>query len=403
MNVKIQGAKITDGKGEFFVRDITMIKGLQNGMFQLTCVLALCAVFGCTYEGGDGQAGGVNQPQWQPVSKDLVSPKQLINSDLEIVWQDQLPIKQGETLEKLVILEDKIYVLSNRNFIVALDRNNGSNVFSRFVAETGFPVIGLDQYQNEVFTIEGGKLLEMNFEKGADISVTPLAFVAACPAVRNNSFFYIAGTDRRIRAFRAADKVKLFEVAAEDDSVITSVVADENFVIFATDTGRCVSFAANASKYLWKFNADAGIAGPAVKNGDSVFFASKDTHIYRIERATGKFVWKCPMGAILEKGPDVTQKCVYQYVPGKGFAAIDRENGKILWRLPEGIAMIAEAGDKTYVAARGLGIVVMDNIDGKKLSGINIPGVSKYAVNVTDSKIYIADNMGRIACLKPTK
>ena len=45
---------------------------------------------------------------------------------------------------------------------------------------------------------------------------------------------------------------------------------------------------------------------------------------------------------------------------------------------------------------------VMDNIDGKKLSGINIPGVSM-PVNGANSKIYIADNMGRIACLKPTK
>ena len=83
--------------------------------------------------------------------------------------------------------------------------------------------------------------------------------------MRNSSFFYVAGTDRRIRAFRAADMVKMFEVAAPDDSAITSVVADEEFAIFTTDSGRCISFAANAPKYLWQFNAEGGIVGPIAR------------------------------------------------------------------------------------------------------------------------------------------
>ena len=208
------------------------------------------------------------------------------------------------------------------------------------------------------------------------------------------------GTSAR---FEAADMVKMFEVGAPDDSAITSVVAEEEFAIFTTDSGRCISFAANAPKYLWQFNAEGGIAGPVVKNGESVFFASKDTYVYRLEAATGKFIWKCPMGERLQKGPDAAAKCVYQYSRDKGLAAIDRASGKILWRLPEAVALIAEAGDKAYLASGVDGIMVMDNTKTGKQSGISIPGVSKYAVNVIDSKIYIADDMGRIACLKPAK
>ena len=372
-------------------------------MFKLTGILVLFTVCGCVYKGGAVYVGDANQPVWQSVREHLVSPKQLADSGLEIVWQNELPIKQGESLDKLIILGDKLCVLSNRNFLTVLNRFDGSIVFSKVFAEAEFPVIGLGSYQDELFTIESRRLIEMNPQSGADIRITSLEFTAACPAVRNSAFFYIAGTDGRIRAFRAADMVKMFEVGAPDDSAINSVVAEDEFVVFTTDTGRCISFAANASKYLWQFDAEGGIVGPLAKNGDSVFFGSKDTYVYRLEAATGKFIWKCLMGERLEKGPDVAAKCVYRYSRNKGLAAIDRASGKILWRLPEGKRLIAEAGDKAYLASGVDGIIVADIGKSERQSGISIPGVSKYAVNAIDSKIYIADDMGRIACLKPTK
>jgi outer membrane protein assembly factor BamB len=376
---------------------------MRSRMFKLTGILVLFTVCGCVYKGGAVYVGDANQPVWQPVREHLVSSKQLADSDLEILWQDELPIKHGETLDKLIILGNRIYALSSRNFLIALNRDSGSFIFSRALTNPDFPVVGFDLYQNELFTIEGGKLLEMNPDSGANISVTPLAFTVACPPVRNSSFFYVSGTDGHIRAFRAADMIKMFEVGAPDNSAITSIVADEEFVIFTTDSGLCISFAANASKYLWQFDAEGGIVGPLAKNGDSVFFASKDTYVYRLEAATGKFIWKCPMGERLQQGPDATAKCVYQHSRNKGLAAIDRASGKILWRLPEAKQLIAEAGDKAYLASGVDGIIMADIVNGKQQSGIGIPGVSKYAVNVIDSKIYIADDMGRIACLKPTK
>jgi outer membrane protein assembly factor BamB len=372
-------------------------------MFKLTGILVLFTVCGCIYQGGAVYVGDANQPVWPPMPEHLLSPKQLVDCGLEIVWQNELPIKRGESLDSLIILGDKLCVLSSCNFLTALNRGDGQVVFGKVFAEPEFPLTGLGSYQNELFTIESRQLVEMNPQTGADISVTSLDFTAVCPAVRNSSFFYVAGTDGHIRAFRAADMVKMFEVGAPDDSAITSIIAEEEFVIFTTDSGRCISFAANAPKYLWQFNAEGGIAGPLVKNAESVFFASKDTYVYRIEAATGKFIWRCPMGERLQQGPDAAAKCVYQYSRDKGLAAIDRAGGKILWRLPEGKRLIAEAGDKAYLASGTDRIIVAGIGKDKQQSEISIPCVSKYAVNAIDSKIYIADDMGRIACLKPAK
>jgi len=287
--------------------------------------------------------------------------------------------------------------------MVSLNREKGNVIFSRLITDVGLPVVGLGLYKDELFSVAGNKLVEIDTGSGTELSAKRLGFGVACPAVRNNSYFYIAGTDRRVHTFRSEDKIQVFEVAAEDDSIITSVVADEDFVVFATDTGACVSITPDRAKRLWQFDAADGIAWPIVRDAESLFVASKDTNIYKLNVRTGKLVWKYQTGAMLESGPRVTEESVYQYVRNEGLVAIDRKNGRRLWQLAEGVDLLAEADGKTYVITNAETLVVMDNKKAKQQYCVNLAGVSRYAANVVDSKIYIADKEGRIACLKPIR
>lgn len=337
------------------------------------------------------------------ISQRLVSHKLLKEAELEVLWETRLPIKRGEGLERLFILGNRVYGLSDQNFMVSLNREKGNFIFSKTIAETGFPVLGLGFYNNGLFSIVGNNLVEVNPEYGTERSVKHLEFTAACPAARNKSYFYIAGTDRRVHTLRSEDKVQVFEAAAKNDSMVTSVVADENFVVFATEAGNVICIAPDRSKRLWQFNAADCIARPIVMDAESVFAASRDTNIYRLDAKTGKLVWKYQMGAMLEKGPQVTEEVVYQYARNEGLSAIDKESKKLLWQLTEGLDLLAEAEDKAYVITKDETLVVMDNKKAKKLYSVDFSGVSRYATNVGDSKIYIADKEGRIACLSPIK
>ena len=336
-------------------------------------------------------------------SRWLVSPELLKHAKLEMLWLNELPIRETEGLERLFILGNRIYALSGHNYMVCLNRQNGNVVFGRSVAPVGFPVLGLKLYKDELISIVGNELVEINPESGTERSAKRLGFDAICPAVRNSSYFYLGGADRRVHALRAADKVQVFEAAADNDSRITSIVADEDFVVFATDTGACVSITPDGPKRLWQFNAAEGIVGPIVRDGDSLFFASRDTNIYKLNILTGKLVWKYQTAAMLERGPRVTWEVVYQYVRDKGFAAIDKKSGKLMWQLPEGVDLLAEADGKAYVITSMGTLVVMDNNKARQLYSVNFAEVSKYVANTIDSKIYIADKSGRIACIKPVE
>ena len=362
---------------------------LQHRFVILVGLLIFCAV-----PGSFGQDGG---------SRWLVSPELLGDGNLEILWQNEFPMNESESLERLTVLGNRIYALSDKNYIVSMNRKKGNVIFSRSIAPANFTVVGPSLYKNELLSVISGGLVEIDVDTGAERSAKHLELGVVCPAARNNSYFYVAGSDGRVHALQAGNKIEVFKVSADNESMITSLVADAGFVIFATDAGNVVSITPDRPKRLWQFDAADAIAEPIVKDGKWLFIASKDTNVYKINVITGRFVWKYQTAGILDKGPHVTQKVVYQYVHNKGLTAIDKESGKFMWELPEGVDLLAEANGKAYVITKTGTLVAMDNKKAEPLYSVNFAGVTKYAVNVTDSKIYIADKSGRIACLKPVE
>jgi hypothetical protein len=333
------------------------------------------------------------------------SPALLEHANLKILWENELPIKKKERLEKLLIIGDRIYAISNRNYMISLNRENGNMVFGRVVEPAGLPVTGLRLYGDTLMSVSGSKLIEIDPESGAERKEVDVGFSIACPVARSSSYLYIAGIDRRLHVLKAEDYVQIFEVSADNDSMITSILAHDISVIFSTAAGNVVSITPDKPKRQWQFDAAGGISGPIVRDGISLFFASKDTNVYRVDIVglpmKRQLVWKYQTDGILEKAPHVTNTIVYQYVPRKGVTAIGKENGTFLWSVPGGVELLAEAEGKAYVITKNSTLVVMDNLTAKRLYSVNFAGVSKYAANITDSNIYIADEHGRVACLQP--
>jgi len=375
-----------------------MLKMSRCRLVLLVNLLAFCGVLSCVTQ----ENGPKEYVSEQYALQRLVSPELLEHAELKIEWENKLPMEETERLERLFILGSRIYALSDHNYMVSLNREKGNMVFNQSFAPVGFTVLGLKLYKDELISIIGNELVEINPDFGTQLRRKRLSFGVTCPAARNGSYFYVAGADRRLRTLRAKDKVKLFEKAAE--GTITSIVADDNFVVFATDAGSVSAMKPDKRKLLWQFDAGDGIVGPIVRDGESLFVASKDTYVYKLNVRDGTTpVWKYQTGAVLDRCPRVTQEVVYQYVHYKGLSAIDKESGVLIWQLPEGLDLLAEANGKAYVMTSAGTLVVMDNKRAKRLYSVNFARVSRYAANVADSKIYIADEVGRIACLRPVE
>lgn len=339
-------------------------------------------------------------------SKKLVSPELLEQAKLKIVWENELPIKTTENLERLVIVNERIYAFSDSNYLISLDRQKGTMIFGNSIAPAGLPIRGLELYEGKLISIIGNRLVETDPESGEELSSWYPEFGVACPIARNSSYLYLAGTNGRLRVLRAEDMVQVFEAAADNDSMITSVIADDNFIIFTTEGGNVISFTPDSPDRMWQFDANGSIVGPIVRDGSSLFFACRDTNVYRVDMVNTRMVnliWKCQTNAVLDKAPYVTTDVVYQLAGDKGLAAIDKKSGKLLWQMAKGASLLAEEKEKAYVITKTKTLAVMDNSKKKELYSVNFAQVSLHATNAIDSKIYIANKDGRIACIKPVE
>ena len=336
----------------------------------------------------------------------IVSPALLDHAGLTVLWQQTLPLKTGETFAETTIVGDRLYLRSDRNYLWSLDRQKGDVLFSRSIAPRGIPVLGLVPYADGVISVVGDQLEEFSADTGTRRRRSDLELgIVAAPA-RNSQFFYVGAADRRLHVLRAKDLVRIFKVAAENNALITTVVADESLVVFGTDAGNLVGMMADAPRKLWQFDAPKALAGPVIRDGNSFYFACKDTSVYRVDAldtTTVDLIWKHQTEAVLDRAPRVTEDFVYQYAVGRGLTAIDKQTGRTVWSLPEGVDLLAEADNRAYVITKVRTLAVMDNATGKQLYSVNVAPVTDHASNVRDARIYIADGDGRIACLQPTR
>lgn len=359
---------------------------------------AALLLMGCLLGFGWASVRAADTSHWL-VSKDLLD-----HAELTVLWQTTLPVKEGESLDTMLLVDDRLYVRSNRNYTWSLNRNDGDVIFSRSIARPGFPLLGWVGYENRLLSVIDNQLVEFDRDTGLERRVSDLELSIVAPPARNSRYLYLSAADGRLHAFRAKDMVEIFKVAAENESLITTVLADEETVVFGTDTGNLIAMMADAPRKLWQFNAVEAIAGPVAWDGTSFYFASKDTNVYRVGAADTVAVtllWKHQTEAVLDRAPRLTADVVYQYAPGRGLTAVDKQSGQALWTLPEGLDLLAEATGRAYVITKFRTLTVMDNTTGKELYRVNFAPVVNHAANLSDAKIYVADGRGRVACLGP--
>ena len=362
----------------------------ETGWLLAVCLLA------CVPAGTHGaEASG------QLFSKDLLDHARLAR-----VWQTTVPVKAGERLDSVTLLEGRLYVRSGENYMWSLDRESGEIVFGRSIARPGFPLLGWTAYGSRLISVIDNQLVEFDMDSGTRRRVSDLEMSIVAPPARNSRFVYVSAADRRLHALRAHDMVRLFEASARNPSQITSVLADEDTVVLGTDGGNLIAVMADAPRKLWQFDAGGGMAGPVVHDDRSYYFASRDTHVYRVDVAgpdTVSLGWKHQTEALLDRSPRVTASAVYQYALGRGLTAIDKVSGRALWSLPEGVDLLAEARGKAYVITKINTMAVMDNRQGKELFSMNFAPVTNHATNTTDAMIYVVGDGGRVTGLRPVR
>jgi outer membrane protein assembly factor BamB len=349
-------------------------------------------------------SGSVPAETVQPSA--FASPELLDHAGLQVLWRATLPLLEKEDVDSLFVLGDSLYARSSHNYVWSLDRTTGSIVFARSIAEQNAPIMGWDLYGDRLFAVIGNQIVEFDKSTGLQLRASDPGVGVVAPVVRNRDFFYVPSGDRRIHAFRSRNAVHVFDGGTRSDSMVTSVVADNDMVVLGTESGRLTGMDTDEPRIRWEFTATGPLAGPMIRDGHSLYVSSRDTGVYRIDMLGAshvEMIWRYQADAILDREPRVAVRAVYQYALYRNLTAIDKERGTALWTMPDGLDLLAESGDRAYVLTKNKSLAVMDSATGKCVCCANVGPIAKYATNVADAKIYIADDHGHVVCLQPRK
>lgn len=339
----------------------------------------------------------------------LISRALLKQAGLNPDWQICLPIKieAKEKLDRLFVLDQYLLILTNQNYLFCRNRMDGSYRFEMPIAEKGLPVVDPLYIDNRVLFIVGSQLKVLDPAGGTIVRTEELAEVGEnrnASIAKNDRFLYIAGVDRRVHAFQIqedGDYVQLFTATADNDSALTSILAVQDRVFFATLAGNIIGMQPDKPIKVWQYNTSGTITAPLVLEDKSIYAGGHDTKLYKISTETGELLWETPFfaGDLILKAPELGETTLYLNAGNNGVYGISKETGQKIWNIPQGQSLLCEAGDRAYVYARPGVLMVMDNTTGKEVYSLNFSDVTRYTTNLQDSKMYLADTQGRVACI----
>jgi outer membrane protein assembly factor BamB len=337
-------------------------------------------------------------------SNAIIGNKLLKQAGLEPVWQKAIALNPKEKVQQITIEGDYIFILTDSNYIFCLERNTGRLNFAFSAAILGMPVLEPTVYNNTAYIIAANYLIAVDLAQGMEIHRNKIPFPVSASIAVNASHLYIPAMDKRLHVTDLKDIHEIFEVSADNVSGITSVLATDSRVFFATDAGNVICMEADKSKRIWQFDTVGAITAPLTLANDRLYISCRDTNLYQLRLDDGNPTWTFPFhsGSILTASARATENVVYQYAADKGLYAIDAKSGKQLWLLADGLDLLAQDGDKAYVFDKNKVCVVMDNKSAEKIYTINFAPVTDFAVNTSDSNIYIMEGKN-ISCIRPVK
>ncbi|HQI26722.1 MAG TPA: hypothetical protein PLT20_01450, partial [Sedimentisphaerales bacterium] len=104
-------------------------------------------------------------------------------------------MKPGETFDTIVLLGDRLYLRSDRNYLWSLDAAKGNVVFSRSMALESLPMLGLVAYEDNLISLVGSQIIEYSADNGIEQRIANPGLSIVAPPVRNSQYFYLAAAD----------------------------------------------------------------------------------------------------------------------------------------------------------------------------------------------------------------
>lgn len=337
-------------------------------------------------------------------AEELISPALIDRAGWTWNWQVKLPLRANETVARMMVYDDYVYILTDSNLLFCLERTTGTMRFLLPLSTRTLPISGPMYREKKLWFLVGNEMIVVDPWAGtiAEKHVfAQIGNVYEAGLAMNDTYIYITDSDRRLHAFARDGYWRAFTATADNDSPIISLSAAGERVLFATQAGNVVAMTDDGPIKLWQFDTTGTIRSELVVQGEMGYIGSHDAKLYKFEVRNGRPAWPKPFhaGDRLTTPVVLGRKLVYLSAGTMGVYGIDQESGQAVWQVPEGVSVLTETPTQSFVMSRPGTLKVMDNSTGLEIYSVNFSQVKRFAVMMSEPRLYVADKDGRVAAI----
>jgi outer membrane protein assembly factor BamB len=351
----------------------------------------------------------------------LVFSAAAARADITVQSEWVFPTRVGHTFElrphertRPLVVGDILYAANLEGRVLAFHRKDGYVLW-----ETKIPagVEGALAYgRSKLFVGDrAGNLKALNTRDGSESWSTYVGAEWLSPPVLLRDRLYAMASSEELVALSADDGKILWRYSHRGDEKMTirgtsspTVSGSDVFVGFSD--GSLVALSAESGTELWVKKLRVrerfyDVDMPPLADETSVYAASFDGMLYRLDRKTGETKWNFPVGSyggfVLEEG-----RLYFSGLNGNLYA-IDANSGQSIWKVPFDSAVAlapTKVGNTLVVTTSGDPFYVLDPKDGRLLY-IGRLGVGTLAPAISggDEWFYCISNYGNLYAFSVTE
>jgi outer membrane protein assembly factor BamB len=387
----------------------------------LLSVVVLAGLFGCSEE----------VVRTETREQLHVNETMLGEAGLAYYWHasQQVPLAPGETIDRLILLDENLYVMTDRAALIAVDAAVGKQRWRVTVSLAGRKVYAPSHIDNiplreEVWTDtvtdppdakqfprinavvvnDLAHMLLIDRESGKihrDIKFDRTSATNA--GVCDEERFYYPGLDTMCNCVNLMiGQVIWWQSYTGLADVPLRTYAGH--VYAGTNAGQmqCMT-AGNVGMRKWTLKFDSPVVAPFHVGPKGLFFAVGN-QVRAHDAISGVKLWEpVYVDGVIADAMQLSSTTIYQHARGDGLYAINLTSGEVRWHRPGGRKVLAVMDGQAYVLDTDENLHVMNEITGEITATVPMAGFDFFAANTQSPAIYAATRSGQIYCIRKSE
>jgi len=369
--------------------------------FWLLAVLLVYGLLGCqTLKRLIPSSSRENVFQADKVAAQKALLQMLERANLHQTWKiSQLPLGKADHIKQIFYHNGQLFVLNNLNTLYALNAENGIINWVSSLADREVVCSSPYYHDGRMLFVAGNTVVEVRENDGTILYKLDPEFTISTCVARTADRLFLGATDKIFYSLRISDSIPLWQSVCPEEPIGPVEISNDN-VYFTCANGTLYVSQTNQRQLVWQAVTSGKVPG-ALVDGQQCLLPSSDTALYCFDSLSGKLLWKYLAGGTLVELPVVTGELVYQPVGNASLVCLNRKDGTSRWELKDGVSLVAENGNISYLMTLNNELTLMDNSAGKRLLSFYIPDMSLFARNNENAGIFLAGSTGSIMALSP--